>query len=598
MSAITWLTFTGAQELYRRVGWRPTLASQIQHLFRRFPDEVYILGVEAVALDHRGHADHDHRADAGWARLSGGSLAAADSGYPGGGRIHQLSRYGRPDAASLFPNWISAAAVDPACATMVAIPTLLINDKQIHQLVDDLEVRYLVNRDPYICYALLTDLPDSAEPAGETDRRVDLAIKLIDELNTRYADEPFGGFYLFHRHRVYNPREGAWMGWERKRGKLLDLNQLLRNAYDPFPVKTGDLSKLPQIRYVLTLDSDTQLPRGTAQRLIGAMAHPLNRPVIDPELNIVTSGYGILQPRVGISVHSASRSRLASIYSGQTGFDIYSRAISDVYQDLYGEAIFTGKGIYDVDALRQVLEHRFPSNALLSHDLIEGAYARAGLASDIEVIDDYPSHYSAYNRRKHRWLRGDWQIVRWIFNKVPDESGRSVENPTSLVSRWKILDNLRRSLVEPATFLLLIAGWFFLPGSPRFWTLVTVALLFLPIYFRLIFSVIRTVSAKNWLSLRESISDFFTCAHQHRSQHRVSGPPDAGCHRRHCEDRDPQFNHPHAAARVGNRYRSRAWHPQAYAGRSSILTGCPPLPSSLEWLCIIGRRLRPMLCHF
>ena len=240
------------------------------------------------------------------------------------------------------------------------------------------------------------------------------------------------------------------------------------------------------------------------------MAHPLNRPFVDPDLNIVTSGYGILQPRVGISVHSASRSRLASIYSGQTGYDIYSRAISDVYQDLYGEAIFTGKGIYDVDALRQVLDHRFPRNALLSHDLIEGAYARAGLASDIEVIDDYPSHYSAYNRRRHRWLRGDWQIVRWIFNTVPDESGRLVENPTSLISRWKIFDNLRRSLVEPLTFILLIAGWFWLPGGPRFWTLVTLALLFLPIYFRLIFALIRTIAAKNWMSMRDALNDFLT----------------------------------------------------------------------------------------
>ena len=176
-------------------------------------------------------------------------------------------------------------------------------------------------------------------------------------------------------------------------------------------------------------------------------------------------GYGILQPRVGISVHSATQSRLASIYSGQTGFDIYSRAISDVYQDLYGEGIFTGKGIYEVDALRQVLERRFPRNALLSHDLIEGAYARAGLVSDIEVIDDYPSHYSAYNRRKHRWLRGDWQIARWIFGRVPDESGRLVPNPISLISKWKIIDNLRRSLVEPATFALLVAGWFWLPGD-------------------------------------------------------------------------------------------------------------------------------------
>ncbi len=377
-------------------------------------------------------------------------------------------------------------------------------------MVDDIEVRYLVNRDPNICYALLTDLPDTAEPAQEKDARVDLAISLIEALNKKYADEPYGGFYLFHRHRVYNPREGAWMGWERKRGKLLDLNQLLRKVFDPFPVKAGNMLRLPAIRYVLTLDSDTQLPRGTAQRMIGAMAHPLNRPVVDPELRIVTEGYGILQPRVGISVHSATRSRLASIYSGQTGYDIYSRAVSDVYQDLYGEGIFTGKGIYDVDALREVLEHRFPRNALLSHDLIEGAYARAGLVSDIEVIDDYPSHYSAYNRRKHRWLRGDWQIVRWIFNKVPDESRKQVHNPTSLVSRWKIVDNLRRSLMEPAIFFLLLAGWFFLPPGPRFWTLVTLGLLFLPIYFRLLFALINSLSHLNWGGARDAFKDLAT----------------------------------------------------------------------------------------
>ncbi len=499
----------GSQDLLRQVGYRPSFGSSLQRLFRSFPDEIYILGIEAVALiTVVALIMSIVRTEGGLGLIFGALLLLMPATQAAVEVVNYLV------TAVLTPHPLPkldfSLSVDRGSATMVAIPTLLINDKQIRQLVEDLEVRYLVNRDPNIFYALLTDLPDSAEPAGEQDRRVDLAIELINELNTRYASEPFGGFYLFHRHRVYNPREGAWMGWERKRGKLLDLNQLLRNVYDPFPVKTGDLAKLPFIRYVLTLDSDTQLPRGSAQRMIGAMAHPLNRPVIDPELNIVISGYGILQPRVGISVHSASRSRLASIYSGQTGFDIYSRAVSDVYQDLYGEAIFTGKGIYDVDALRQVLEHRFPRNALLSHDLIEGAYARAGLASDIEVIDDYPSHYSAYNRRKHRWLRGDWQIVRWIFDKVPDESGRLVENPISLVSRWKILDNLRRSLVEPATFLLLIAGWFWLPGGPRFWTLVTLALLFLPIYFRLVFAVIRTTAANNWISLRESISDFFT----------------------------------------------------------------------------------------
>ena len=199
--------------------------------------------------------------------------------------------------------------------------------------------------------------------------------------------------------------------------------------------------------------------------MAGTLAHPLNQAIIDPDKGIVVAGYGILQPRVGVSVQSSARSRLASIYSGQTGFDIYTHATSDVYQDLYGEGIFVGKGIYEVDTLQRVLARRFPRNALLSHDLVEGAYARAGLVSDIEVIEDYPSHYSAHNRRKHRWMRGDWQIAGWLLPLVPEESGRRVPNPLSVVSRWKILDNLRRSLVEPATFALFLLGWLCLPGK-------------------------------------------------------------------------------------------------------------------------------------
>lgn len=500
---------TGGREFLKTIAYRPSMAKAAELLFHRFPDEVYIIGIEVITLLTvvgliLSLVEHHSPLGLIW-----GALLLI---IPATQAAVELMNYFATSV--LTPRSLAkldfSKAVDPDASTMVAIPTLLINDKQIHQLVDDLEVRYLVNRDPHICYALLTDLPDSAEPAGEHDPRIDLALRLIEGLNEKYGAEDNGRFYLFHRHRVYNPREGTWMGWERKRGKLLDLNQMLRKAYDPFPVKAGDLSRLPYIRYVLTLDSDTQLPRGSAQRLIGAIAHPLNSALIDPDLNTVTMGYGILQPRVGISVHSATRSRLASIYSGQTGFDIYSRAVSDIYQDLYGEGIFTGKGIYDVDALRQVLEERFPRNALLSHDLIEGAYARAGLVSDVEVIDDYPSHYSAYNRRKHRWLRGDWQIARWIFGTVPDESGKLVRNPISLVSKWKIVDNLRRSLVEPATFALLIAGWFWLPGGPRFWTLTTAALLFVPIYFRLIFSLIKAVYTKRWLEARESSLDFLT----------------------------------------------------------------------------------------
>jgi hypothetical protein len=272
-------------------------------------------------------------------------------------------------------------------ATLVAIPTLLLNEKQVRELIEDLEVRYLANQDPNIHFALLSDLPDSVSRPrpNDTDPLVELAVGLINNLNTRYGKQNGkgkngGGFYLLHRHRIFNARQGVWMGWERKRGKLLDLNKFILGEFDSFPVKIGNLDVLRTVRYVITLDSDTQLPRGTAHAMVGAMTHPLNRAVIDPHSRIVTEGYGILQPRVGVSVHSASRSRLAAIYSGQTGFDIYTRAVSDAYQDLYGEGIFTGKGIYEVQTLHAVLDRRFPRNSLLSHDLIEGAYARARLA--------------------------------------------------------------------------------------------------------------------------------------------------------------------------------------------------------------------------
>ena len=264
------------------------------------------------------------------------------------------------------------------CVTLVAVPSLLLSETQVHGLALDLEIRYLANRDPHLHFALLTDLPDSDERVDDRDRLVEVCSRLIEGMNRRYRRDGRSPFFLLHRDRAYNQVEDRWMGWERKRGKLLDFNRLINGKYDSFPVKVGDVSLLPNVRFVLTLDSDTELPRGTAHRLVGAMAHPLNQAIVDPRDNIVVAGYGILQPRVGISVQSASQSRLASIYSGQTGFDIYTRATSDVYQDLKGEGIFTGKGIYEVETLSRVLEHRFPRNALLSHDLIEGAYARAG----------------------------------------------------------------------------------------------------------------------------------------------------------------------------------------------------------------------------
>ncbi len=482
----------GVPALTREIGYHPPLADRLRSLILANNEEFYILGIFTISVllivAFIAPLVPHHAFSAVIATLFLALLPATQGAADLVNNIVTAGLHPRS-----LPKLDLTDGIPAEEATLVVVPTLLLSEHQVREMFEDLEARYLSNEDPHLHFGLLSDLPDSLARPEPEDRNalVELALRLTDDLNHKYEQGRGGKFLLLHRHRTFNARQGAWMGWERKRGKLLDLNKFILDEYDSFPVKGGPVEVLHSVRYVITLDSDTQLPRGTASRMIGTMAHPLNQAVVDPQSRIVTLGYGILQPRVGVSVSSAARSRLATLYSGETGFDIYTRAVSDVYQDLFGEGIFTGKGIYEVSILHQVLDRRFPRNSLLSHDLIEGAYARAGLVTDIEVIDDYPSHHSAHTRRKHRWVRGDWQIVQWLFGRVPDESGNQVENPITTVSRWKIFDNLRRSLVEPVTFLLLVCGWFFLPGGPLYWTLVTLMLLFLPMLVQLGFNLGR-----------------------------------------------------------------------------------------------------------
>jgi hypothetical protein len=415
----------------------------------------------------------------------------------------------------VLPKMDFSEGIPADCSTLVVVPTLLLNDKQVEDMVEQLEIRYLANRQANLAFGLVTDTPDAAEQFDEKDPLAQLCAERIEALNLRYGPDNQGSFYLFHRARQYNPSEHVWMGWERKRGKLIELNRFLLGKSDPFPLKTGDMQWLRRIRYVITLDSDTQLPKDAAHRLIGTLAHPLNRPVVDPRTNTVTEGYGIIQPRIGISVHSATRSRLAAIFSGETGFDIYTRAVSETYQDLFGEGSFTGKGAYELETFEAVLDQRFPTNVLLSHDLIEGTHARSGLVSDIELIDDYPSHFSAYNRRKHRWIRGDWQIMRWTLPKVPDVEWRLIPNPLSTISRWKIFDNLRRSMFDPSILVLLLCGWLFLPGSPLFWTVAVLVLLLLPGYFELALAAVKTPFASRRKALWRGTAEGFVTNQLH-----------------------------------------------------------------------------------
>lgn len=489
-----YLIAEGRDALCQRAHVQFPFRERWQRFLRRYPNDFYLVGIEVLTLVMISAALMWVDFDSLWAVL----FAALALLLPCSEAAVQIANY-------LISSWLQPQilpkldfrkGIPNDCTTMVVVPTLLLDEKQVRQLVSDLEVRYLGNMSANLHFALLTDLPDSDEQPREDEAVVGLCGQLIKGLNEKYAGNGAGTFAMFHRHRVYNPREGVWMGWERKRGKLLDFNRLVLGQYDSFPYKMGDLSVLPKVRYVLTVDADTELPRGNAQRLVGTLAHPLCRAIIDRH-NVVIQGYGILQPRVAVSFESAAESRLASIYSGRSGFDIYTHATSDVYQDLYGEGTFVGKGLYDLRTVHRVLEHRFPRNAILSHDLIEGAYARAGLVSDVEVVDRYPSHYSTYTRRKHRWVRGDWQIVEWLFPRVPDEAGRHVPNPISLISRWKIVDNLRRSMVGPATLVLFVLGWFVLPGSPLYWTIMSLCILLLPLCIQFGVSVARAVYTRS-----------------------------------------------------------------------------------------------------
>ncbi len=299
----------------------------------------------------------------------------------------------------------------------------------------------------------------------------------IEQLNRKYQREKNDLFFLFHRPRYWNPQENIWMGYERKRGKLSELNSLLRgSSKDRFERIVGEQSIFQHIKYVITLDADTQLPMGSAWKLIGTMAHPLNRAWYDEKKKRVTKGYGILQPRVTVSLPDVTSSLYARMHGNEPGIDPYTRASSDVYQDLFGEGSFIGKGIYEIDTFIKVLAGRFSENGILSHDLLEGCYVRSGLLSDVQLFEKYPTSYRADVKRRSRWIRGDWQIFSWFLPFVPG-IGHWNRNPISGLSRWKIFDNIRRSLVPVALTTLILLGWVALPSS-LFWTLTVSGLLF------------------------------------------------------------------------------------------------------------------------
>jgi len=350
--------------------------------------------------------------------------------------------------------------IPDAFRTLVVAPILMTDQRTVQEEAERLEIRYLANPESNLLFGLFTDFSDADQPTLPGDAALlQTAVECIQALNQRHATDRF---FLFHRGRTWTDSEARYIGWERKRGKLEELNQLIAGARAPEApqlVYVGQADRLADVRFVITVDSDTGLPRDSARRMIETLAHPLNQPRFDPRGRIAAGSYAIIQPRVSPTLPSATSTAFSRLFTDPVGIDPYTRAVSEVYQDLSGEGSYHGKGIYDPRAFSRMLSGRFPEQRLLSHDLIEGAHLRVGLASDIELFDEFPSDYATYALRQHRWIRGDWQIADWILPRVPLPDGTRGPNPLSVLNRWKIFDNLRRSLIPAASLGLLLASW-------------------------------------------------------------------------------------------------------------------------------------------
>ena len=483
----------GRRELEHSTNARLSLAVQLRRGASRAPLFLYLGAITLLTLLLCGSL-------LAWVWLEG----VADWAL---GLTSVLALIAGSQLATMLVNWLAtllatphplprmdfSAGIPPQYRTLVVVPTMLTSLHNIDSLVEALEVRFLANRDANLYFALLTDFCDAAEATlAEDASLLQHAQARIESLNAQYAalgvdkdsDKNKDVFFLLHRPRVWNPHDQIWMGYERKRGKLADLNAFLNEGNaSGFSLRVGATAALVGVKYVITLDTDTQLPREAAQQFVGALAHPLNRAVFDIALGRVRAGYGILQPRVSVSLPRTSQSRYAQLNSGEPGIDPYTRAVSDVYQDAFQEGSFIGKGIYDVAVFEQALKGRFPENRILSHDLLEGCHARAGLLSDVQLYEEYPSRYGADVNRRYRWIRGDWQLAGWLLPWVaaPHAAGakRRQKNPLSLLSRWKLFDNLRRSLAPAALTLLLLLGWT-LHTSPLLWTLAVLGVLLIP----------------------------------------------------------------------------------------------------------------------
>ncbi len=464
-----YLVDAGRSQLETRLDYRPAWDTRLRHWFLAHPTATYLGSIGLLSLLILiGLLYYAHTAGGSPIQLViVGLFGCVPAMTVAISLVNRAITHNVPPRT--LPRMDFSEGVPAECRTMVVIPTLLTSASEVDSLLQELELHFLRNADPQLTFALLSDFADApVQHMPEDEPLIQRATAGVEALNQKYAQT--APFYLFHRERQWNPSEGVWMGWERKRGKLTEFNRLLLNAgQTTYCLQVGNLSILPDVAYVITLDADTVLPQGAASRLIATLAHPLNRAEFAPDGRSVTAGYTVLQPRVDIKPTSANRSVFTQIFAGNAGLDLYTLAVSDVYQDFFGEGSYVGKGIYDVVAFEKSLAGQVRENTLLSHDLFEGMYGRAALVTDVVLFEDYPARYLIHARRLRRWIRGDWQLLPWLLPKVQSVKG-TVPNRLSTIDRWKIFDNLRRSLLAPTLLLLLAAAWLGLPGSPLAWT--------------------------------------------------------------------------------------------------------------------------------
>jgi cyclic beta-1,2-glucan synthetase len=471
-----YLLDAGRPELEARLGYRPTRKMRFRHRLFEHADLLY-LGTIAVATALI------LAVGLGYSLAVGGTLvqsigacllALAPSLGMAIALVNGLTARWVPSRT--LPKMDFRKDIPAEYRALVAIPALLADASEVETLLHRIELNFLGNEDRHLCIALLTDFVDAPHEKMPGDANLlETLVTGIQTLNEKYGQTGIRPFYLFHRDRSWNPKENCWLGWERKRGKLVELNCLLRGQKTSYRVQIGDLNVLSEVRYVITLDMDTKLPHEAASRLVATLAHPLNQAEFDPQTGKVTAGYTVLQPRIATS--QANPTLFTWAYSGNTGCDLYAHAFFDLYQDLFAEGNYVGKGIYDVDAFTRSLEGKIPDNMLISHDLLEGVLGRAGMITDLTLFEDFPPSYLCYMRRFHRWVRGDWQLLPWLFPKVPHAVKGLTINTFSLIDRWKVVDNLWRSLYAPFLFAFLISTWLVLPGSAWLWTLGVILIL-------------------------------------------------------------------------------------------------------------------------